>query len=475
MKHGNYRYKTKPWKHQIKALKYLYSRDAAALYTDMGTGKTKVMIDLIQSRGFKRVLIVSTPKSCEVWEEQIAIHGIDNVFRPYRLNQYSSVKVCQILNKIPKCSKSECQDGTYVFIINYEKVWRDKVAKMFLRKTLGIDCVICDESHKIKSPRSKCSLYLTRIGKRVPHRYLVTGTPLAENPTDVYAQYRFLDPNIFGTNYQVFKDEYENVDIKMTARLGFRMLDKKNPYKNLDQLREKMFSCAFYIESSVELPPTTDIEWGYQMPKRTEELYNEFKDEKVAELNGKFTESSNALSLILRLQQITSGYLPVEDDEKNKSIINVDHSKRDEFKEFLQQLSDDEPLVVFATYRKDLKNIRIVCKELGVAYSEVSGKCDTLKEWKHGETKVLGVQYSSGSESIDLTRARYCLYYSQTRKLALYEQSRKRVHRPNQTRPVYYYHLLAKLSKGKSIDEKMYEALKAKKNIVDYVMEKGWE
>ena len=64
-------YKTEPWKHQKKALSYLYRRDTAALYTDMGTGKTKIMIDLIQSRGFKRVLVVAPNKACEVWEEQI--------------------------------------------------------------------------------------------------------------------------------------------------------------------------------------------------------------------------------------------------------------------------------------------------------------------------------------------------------------------------------------------------------------------
>lgn len=468
------KFKTKPWEHQKKALKYLIKRNAAALYTDMGTGKTKIMIDLIQNRGFKRVLVVAPNKACEVWEEQISIHGLDDLFSVFRLNNMSKDKVIDLLKTIPKWTTRTKQKGIYVFIINYEKVWRKGVDRMFLRKTLGIDCVVCDESHRIKSPTSNCSRYLAQLGKIVPNKYLVTGTPLAENPIDVYAQYRFLDPSIFGTNFTNFRNTYENLDVDLSTKMGFRMLDKYQPYKNLDLLSEKMYSCAFYIESSVELPEQSDRTWYFNMPKRSEKLYQEFLKEKVAEINGKYVESTNALTTVTRLQQITSGYMTVEDIEtKEKSVVNIDHERREQFLEFVK-LAPDEPIVVFANYTKDLKNIRLMCKNNNIGYSELSGQTDTLKDWKEGKTKVLGVQYTSGSESIDLTRARYCLYYSLPKRLALYEQSRKRIHRPGQDRPVFYYHMIAKMSKGKSIDEKMMDSLRSKKEIVDYVMEEGW-
>lgn len=471
-----YRYKTEPWKHQKKALSYLCKRDTAALYTDMGTGKTKVMIDMIQTRGFRRVLVVAPNKACEVWQEQIDIHGIPGQFLAIRLNELSVKEVINQLDKIPKNQKFGSSEGTIVYIINYEKVWREGIDRIFLRKTFGLDCVICDESHRIKTPTSKCSRYLSRLGKVVPHRYLVTGTPLAENPTDVYAQYKFLDPSIFGTNFGNFRDEYEVIDPILTARIGHRILDKNNPYKNLDQLREKMFSCAFYIESSVELPEQTDIVRKFAMPDKTEKLYHQMMKEKVAEMNGLWLESNNALTTVLRLQQITSGYACVENIEtKEKKIINVDNARREELKTLLEEFPEHEPIVVFAHYKKDLKNIRKACDELGYSYSEVSGSVDTLKEWKSGKTRILGVQYSSGSESIDLTRAKYCVYYSLTQRLALYEQSRKRIHRPGQTRPVVYYHLIETMKKGFTIDQRIYEALKSKKDIVEYIMEKGWE
>ena len=314
------------------------------------------------------------------------------------------------------------------------------------------------------------------MGKVVPHRYLVTGTPLAENPVDVFAQYKFLDPTIFGTNFGAFRDEYEVLDPVLTARIGHRILDKNNPYKNLDQLREKMFSCAFYIKSSIELPEQTDIIRHFQMPSKTEQLYHTMVKEKVAELNGKWLESNNALTTVLRLQQITSGYVHVEDIyTKEQKIINVDHARPQALQELLEEFPEDEPIVIFGHYKKDLKNIRKACKLSGITCGEVSGSRDDLKQWKSGHMRVLAVQYSSGSESIDLTRARYCIYYSLTQRLALYEQSRKRIHRPGQNRPVVYYHLVETMKKGFTIDQKIYEALKSKKDIVNFVMEQGWD
>ena len=319
-------------------------------------------------------------------------------------------------------------------------------------------------------------MYLAKLGKVVPHRYLVTGTPLAENPTDVFAQYKFLDPTIFGTNLGNFRDEYEVIDPIMTARIGHRILDKEHPYKNLDKLHDKMFSCAFYVESSVELPEQTDIEYKFSMPTKTEKLYHQVFKEKVAEMNGLWLSSDNVLTTVLRLQQITSGYAAVENiDTKEHKILNVDKARIEALSGLLEEFPKDEPVVIFARFTKDLKNIHKVCRELGLTSSEVSGSKDTLKEWKKGKTQVLAVQYTAGSESIDLTRARYCIYYSMTQRLALYEQSRKRIHRPGQTKPVVYYHMIETMKKGLTIDEKMYQALRNKQDIVKFVMEKGWE
>lgn len=465
---GELIFKTSPWEHQIKAVKYLIDKDYAALFTDMGTGKTKIMIDVVQNRRFKRVLVVATNKACEVWEQQVQIHGFSDRVRAVRLNQLSSEKAAKTILSLPKE-----ESLTHILIINYEKVWRPEVSKVLMYKRVGIDCVICDESHRIKSPGSSCSRFLTKLGKATHYRFLVTGTPLAETPIDIYAQYRFLQPSIFGTNFSKFRDEYENIDPVLTARIGFRMVDKKNPYKNLDKLKEKMYSCAFYVESSIKLPKQTDIVCTYKIPDKTyEKVYKPMVKEGIVILNGRVAEVENALAKISRTQQILSGFLPAEDDDGEVKTVNLDRSRVEFFKEVLKSCPDKEPVVVFANYRKDLKEIKRACKDLGIKSSELSGSEDTMSDWKEGKTRVLAVQYSSGSESIDLTRARFCIYYTLTSKLGLYLQSKKRIHRPGQTRAVSYFHILCRLPKGKSIDELAYEALKNKKDVVTYVMDK---
>ena len=457
---------TKPWDHQLKALQYLYERDAAALYTKPGSGKTKVFIDLIVNRGFKRVLVVAPRKPCDVWPPQIQLHSSipkGNVFLLAGMPTRDKVEFLKSLDK-PK-------DGeTQIFVCNYESVWRQPLNNIWFYKKIGLDCVICDESHRIKSPSSKCSLFLARLGRSVPHRYLLTGTPLAENPMDVYAQYRFLDPSIFGTNYQDFCAEYQNIDPYLTAKVGYTVLDKKQPYKNLDRLREKMFSCAFYMKSTVKLPKTTRMVVKVPMDKETERIYQELIDEGAIEMGEGYMTADNILALTIRKQQVTSGYLPLEYDDGSKTLKRISTYRRNFLLKFLKNLPMEEPVVIFAKFKKDLYAIRKVAERLGCGYSEVSGAEDTLGEWKDGKTRLLGVQYTSGSESIDLTRSHICIFYTLDHSLAKYDQARKRVHRPGQENACIYYHFVATMSKGRTVDQDILTAWRLKKSYINMVM-----
>ena len=457
-------FKTNPWKHQLNALKYLMPRSFGALYTDMGTGKTKIMIDLIVNKGWKRTIIVCPKKVCRVWAVEINKHSFEGSICVINLGEVSGDKRIHFIEEQRKLHKKTTQE---VILINYDSIWREPFKKYALEKYKAA-CVVCDESHRIKSPASKCSKFLQTLGRRVENRYLVTGTPLSQSPLDVYAQYRFLAPTIFGTSFANFKQEYANW---VQVAGGFPILDKKNPYKNLDQLHEKMFSCAFLAESEVELPETQDITVEFDLSPKAEGYYKDLKKEGCLELKNGVVDATTALTLMLRLQQLTSGYLVTEDDEGTRKYLTVDDTRQEAFRDLLEGINPNESVVVFTRFRRDIKKIRRVVKDSGRKSSELSGVKDTLQNWLDGKTTVLVVQIASGSEGIDLTKARYCIYYTMTHSLGQYLQSRKRVHRPNQTRPVVYYTLVAKLKKGVSIDERIIQSLKDNKNIIDSIME----
>lgn len=459
--------KTKPWGHQLKALDYLMVRHYGALYTDMGSGKTKVGIDLIVNRGFNLTLIVGTKKSCDVWQDEFKKHYGGSEICVFKLSNLStSSKITKLNECLDQIKEKHIR---IVLIINYDSIWIKPFSEKLIKAP--IDCIICDESHRIKTPGSKCSLYLTRIGKKVPNRFLFTGTPSTESPLDVYAQYRFLQPAIFGTNYSVFRDRYENVDINQTMRVGYRVLNKKQPYLHLDELKEKMYSCAFYVTPNIKLPETTDIVIHYTPSKQLIDIYKEVKKEGVYENENGVLEINNARTKVLREQQILSGYVPLEDFTFTKKFVDtVDYTRQNTLQELLEGIRKDEKIVIFAKFRYDFDCIQNVCKTLNREYGEISGVRDDYELWKRGEINTIAVHYKSGSESIDLTQARYCIYYTLSHSYGLYRQSRKRVHRPGQTRPVVYYSIVAKIPRMITVDEKIVKALENKQDVAEYLL-----
>lgn len=454
-------FKTKPWKHQLEALKFLMNQGFGALYTDMGSGKTKVMVDLVNNAGYKRTIIVAPKKVCRVWPKEFSIHSLNPNIIVIDLSNLSGRQKCDQLQKALASSQE------FVAVVNYDSIWREPFRSLVLKTKW--DACICDESHRIKTPSAKCSRMLALMTKRVPHRYMMTGTPLAQNPTDIYAQYKYLEPTIFGTQYKAFCDRYENVDLYRTARAGYTVLNEKQPYKNLDELREKMFSVAFNCAVDLDLPEQHHVTVEYDIPQKIQKIYEQIKKDGVVSFEQGTLTVENILSLTLRFQQLVDGYVPVVDDDMNETMIRVDDERVRVLQEIIEGLGE-EPVVVFARFRKDFDDIGEMLNSIGVKFSEVSGAKDEFENWSRGKSQVLLVQPQSGSEGLNMTRSRYAIYYSKHPSLALYKQSLKRIHRPGQNKPCTYFHIVGKLSSGRSIDETIMNSHQLNMEIVDYVM-----
>lgn len=442
---------TVAWAHQRRCFWFSREMVGAGLFPIMGGGKSKIAIDLLNDWQADLTLIVCPNKVRDVWPRQFALHSCRDV-STFILEGTSANRAEQAAAAVEHHRKT---GRPLALIINYESSFRKDFSKWALAQEW--DLVIYDEAHRIKDPGGSQSVFAAKVGKRTKHRLGLTGTPMPHSPLDVYGLYRFLDPGIFGTNFTAFRNRY--------AVMGGFQNHQVVRYQNEEELSEKMFSIAIEISDDVlDLPDTQDLVLECELSANARRIYSEIEDDFVTRIEEELVTVSNGLVGLLRLQQVTSGHVKTDAGE----IEIIDDSKAQLFEEFLDNIPEHEPVVVFTRFTHDLQMVRDACAKKGRRYGEVSGHSNDLTKdaTMPDDIDVMALQVQSGGVGIDLTRARYCVFYSLGFSLADYLQARKRVHRPGQDKPVIYYHLIAKNTK----DADVYTALAKREEVVEYVI-----
>ena len=440
------------WEHQKQAFWTAYQKDHFALFMDMGTGKSKVTIDLINNKPYKNILIVCPLSVVGVWPREFEKHGT----RPYQVIPLYDGSVEKKAERAKVSLEiAKIKNSAFVCVINYESIWRPKFKEFAL--DTAWDLIVLDESHRIKAPGGIASRFLALLGKRSKHRMLLTGTPMPGNPGDLYAQYRFLDPSVFGTSYFRYKAWYSTpVDMYTVAW-----------NKNQDDLSRRMYSIAYRVTKDVlDLPEAIHESRECELSPAVMRKYRELEEEFYIQLDNGEVTTNNALTKLLRLQQIANGFVRTDDEH----IVFMDDSKERVLADFIEDVTTAEKIVVFSKFTHDLEVIKRVAENAGRRYGEISGARKDLTPHATfpDEIDVMGVQIQAGGVGIDLSKARYCVYYSVGFNLGDYEQSLARVHRPGQTKNVFYLHILAK----NTVDTRIYKALKQKKKIVEAILQK---
>jgi SNF2 family DNA or RNA helicase len=434
--------------------------DGVMLALEMGCGKSKIAVDLIVNHDLRKVLIICPLSVVGVWPREFRTHaGVDYNVIP--LNEGSVEKRTKIAQACVELARRK--NEPIALVINYESAASGAFAKWSLAQDW--DLVLLDESHRIKAPGGKRSMHFAHLGKRAKRRLCLTGTPLPHSPMDIYAQFRFLDASVFGTSFVQFRNRYAN----MGGYGGHQVIS----YKNIPELHRKMYSRSFRVTKDVlDLPPYHHTDRTFSLGSEASRFYKTLEDKMYAELDDGEITVSNALVRLLRLQQVTSGY--IMDDAGNTR--HVDSAKIDMLADVLEDIDPSEPVVIFARFKEDLERIKKLVEKREkkdgkmCRYGEVSGDRKDLDEGRFPENvDVLGVQIQSGGVGIDLTRAHFAIYYSLGFSLGDFEQSLSRVHRPGQTEPTTFIHLLAR----GTVDEKVYKALRKRKQVVEYVLSEG--
>ena len=453
--------KTERWQNQQEAYEFALSRPACMLDMDMGTGKTRVALDVAFARQDVRKILIVCPKAVlGVWAENLhKFHENEN----WTCITLSGNKTVKAKTELLRKNLNGVTSDKIFIVVNYDAVWRTELGD-YIHKSAGFDLIILDESHRAKGAGTKVSKYLAMVGKHTKYRMCLSGTPMANSPLDVYGQYRFLDPNVYGTNYERFRQQY--------AILGGPDMNWVVGYKNQQELHEKFARLAYTCKMSdiadrIKLPaalPSTTLQ--VKLPASDMKTIKDLQKEFIAECRGSHIVANNVLVKILRIQQICSGFCLVKEsvyDPEEMQELNT--AKEDILADMLEDIGLKENVVVFCVFHHDLDAIKRATQKNGRNYYELSGRTNTLDDWKKDDGGVVAVQIQAGAEGVDMTKSNHAIYFSIPHSLALYNQSRARLYRPGQTRPVSFCHLVAE----GTIDESMYDALLRKEDIMDSI------
>ena len=407
----------------------------------------------------ERVLVVAPTSVCSVWPHDISDFanfktrvGVLLGTKDKRLRELDAVK-----NHPIKALK--------ICVINYESVWRDDIFDSIV--SFAPDMVIADESQRIKTHDAQQSKGMHRLGDLAKYKLILSGTPVQNNAIDIFSQYRFLDPTVFGMNYYAFRNRY--------AIMGGFNKKQIIGYRDLDQLIKKEYSIAYRVtkDEALDLPEQTFITRHIPLEGKSKILYDRIKRDSFAELeNGGQISAPTVLTKLLRLQQFTGGFIQPDEGKPEFVFDGKLKALEDIMDDYV--IGEDKKLVIFCRFRPEIDLITKLIKKKNLGFISIYGdvkledRGPIIEDFqKNPETKVALLQIDTAGLGITLTAADTCVYYSVNFNYAAYSQSLARIHRIGQKNTCTYIHLVVE----KTIDERVYKALAAKEDLARTVVD----
>ena len=455
----------------MTALEKSWNKENFAYFMEMGTGKTKVLIDnlaMLYDKGKVDGALIIAPKGVvKTWfEQELPTHLPNHIENVTVLWQPNIIKRQQ--EKLDAILQNET--SLHIFIMNVEALSTDKGVS-FARKFLSCHNTLMavDESTTIKNPSAKRTKNIILLGKQAKYRRIMTGSPITKNPLDLYSQCEFLDPWLLDfTSYYAFRNRYAEMK---TMHLRGRSIQVVSEFKNLGELSEtvKTFSERVLKEDCLDLPPKVFIKRHVSLTPDQKKIYEQMKKAAMAVLNGKVTTTMTVLTQLMRLHQITCGHFTADDG----STQSVESNRLNELMNVLEET--EGKAIIWANYQLSVGEIiQRIIKDYGedsyVHYYGLTSQEDRQDNIRKFQTNpncrfLIGTP-QTGGYGITLTQANTVIYYSNGYDLEKRLQSEDRAHRIGQKKTVTYIDLMAE----DTVDEKIVKALRNKINIASEVM-----
>jgi len=481
-----YKWKTRPYKHQVEAiLKLMSTGFGGALLMEPRTGKTKTVIDyasiLHQLGRIERMIIFCPVSVLGVWEDQFEMHCPV----PYRITVWD--RKARKTGALPP-RKSGILD---VVILNYDALStpgaryvnkdgydvrsRNRGGRFDVYKALsawGPHLIALDESHRIKTATAKKTKMIIKLGEGVDYRVIMTGTVVTKKKRmhDIWAQWKFLNPERFPMSHAEFKSTYG----KFVPMNGFSLWVKNN---NTDLLHKQIHQDAYAITRAecFDLPPRVDNQIVYVDLEKSRPAYNDMAEKMIHEIEtGEITEAALVITQTLRLRQIASGVartLPTEEYPEGR-LYRVGQEKLDALEDYLQDLVEQgEKVVIGAQFKADLLAIETICKRLKMKTFMLYGavkrtdRDKNIKDFRATDDAAAFImQPQAGSLGIDLSTSGTFIWFSLTNSYVDYTQAEDRIAlNPKGTRYVYFV-------ARDTVEEAIYDTLQGDGDVAKRIM-----
>jgi len=421
-----------------------------ALLMEMGTGKSLTGIGiagaLYLAGEVNRVLVVAPLSIVGVWQEE---------FSKFAAFDYSMTILSGTGTKKADALRLMQEAALQIAVVNYESAWR-------LEKELlawNPDLIIADEGHKLKTHNTNVSKAMHKLGAKAKYRLLLTGTIITNKAIDVFSQYKFLDPAIFGNSFYSFRNRY----FDMTGYGQHTPVLKKSMEAALTQ---RLHSIAYRAtkEECLDLPDTTDIIRYVDLEKPAAKVYQDLVKDSYAQLGNEEVTVTNILTRLLRLSQLTGGFLGGDENPRPHSVSKAKLNALSDIIEEAQQ--GGQKLVVIARFTAEIAAIKSLLDKRGIQYSAISGetkdRANQVTAFQNDPDVMVFIgQIATAGLGITLTAASTEVFYSTDYSMSNHEQARARIHRLGQKHPCTYIYLIAR----ETVDEKVLKALRDKADL----------
>jgi len=466
----NYKYKLPPFNHQAEALDDGWDRIEFGLFMEMGTGKSKVLIDnmgMLYQSGLMNFALVIAPKGVyRNWvAKEIPEHMSDDI--PHRVIRWVSSPNKKQTEEMR--SVKDKFNGLTIFVMNVESFssLKGKNAGEWMARALGSNGMIAiDESTTIKNHKAKRTKALMKIAAGFKYRRLLTGSPITKSPMDIYSQCEFLRPGLLGyDSYYAFQGRYAVVQRKTMGQAAFQQIIG---FKNLDELTNKidMFSFRVLKKDCLDLPDKIYTARYVGMTSEQFKMYEDVRRHAMVLLDdGELVTAPAVITQMLRLQQIMSGHLKTDDGE----MLYFPSKRMDALTEIMDE--HDGKAIIWSRFRYDIQQITQMLNDKFGEGSAAAYFGDTTDDERNDIVKnfqnpnhplrfFVGNPATAGY-GLTLTEANLVVYYANDFNLETRIQSEDRAHRIGQKNNVTYIDLICE----GSIDERIVKALRTKIDI----------